>query len=436
MSYNTPELIRTKREGGELNDAQLRHIVQGYLDGNVEKYQLSAFLMAVFFKGMTPDEAATLTRVMIESGAQYDLSKVSNCPTDKHSTGGVGDKVSLILAPLVASVGVVNPMVSGRGLGHTGGTLDKLDAIPGYRWDLSFDEFCAQLDKVGCSIIGQTASFVPADKEIYALRDVTGTVESVPLISASILSKKCAAGSKALVMDVKCGSGAFMDSEERALELSKSLVRIGTALDMNVTAIITQMNQPLGTMIGNSLEVLESLDLLEGKGPKDSRDITLELAAEMIVLAGVEKDQSTALKLVTDALDSGKAMEKFKEWISGQHGNPKIVDDRSLLDQVNTTKPIKAKQKGVIQSINTRRIGIAANTLGAGRMKTTDEVDPAVGLEFFVKVGDEVSEGQDLALAYHRDNRGLDECERIIHEAVVIGDEKKEPLPLIINRVE
>jgi pyrimidine-nucleoside phosphorylase len=432
---NVPELIRHKREGGELTPEQLDSLIQGYLSDTVEEYQISAFLMAVFFKGMTPSEAASLTQVMSRSGEQYDLSGLSSLPTDKHSTGGVGDKISLILAPLVASLGVINPMVSGRGLGHTGGTLDKLDAIPGYRWNLTFPEFRRQLETVGCAIIGQTGNFVPADKRLYALRDVTATVESIPLICASILSKKHAAGTKALVMDVKTGSGAFMDSPEKARALAEQLVSIGKQLGMNVSALLTQMNQPLGETVGNSLEVLETLDLLEGKGPFDSRNITIELGAEMLLLSGNVKYHKEAREKLSSALDSGKAMAKFQQWIAAQGGNPRIVEDRSLIPQVSSTEVVVAPRSGVIARMNTRQIGVAANTLGAGRFKTTDTVDPAVGLRVKAKVGEPIKAGEELFVVYHRDKRGLAEAKRLLLEAVEIGDAAVEPLADILDHV-
>jgi pyrimidine-nucleoside phosphorylase len=313
LSLNIPELIRRKRSGGAIPPDELQALIDGYVAGEVETYQISALLMAIFFRGMEPDEAAALTRSMIRSGVQYDLSSIPGPKVDKHSTGGVGDKLSLILAPLVAACGGIVPMVSGRGLGHTGGTLDKLDSIPGYRWDLSEDQFKRQLAKVGCAIIGQTDNFVPADKKLYALRDVTATVESVPLICASILSKKVAAGTEYLVMDVKCGSGAFMESIEQARELASGLVRIGTALGRRVSAILTQMNQPIGFEIGNANEVRESIELLKGAGPADSREITLRLCMEMLVMSGLAPTADAARARLETALDDGSALAKFAE---------------------------------------------------------------------------------------------------------------------------
>ncbi len=432
---NTPELIRRKREGGTLSEEELRFLIEGYLAGGIEEYQISALLMAVFFQGMTPDEAATLTRIMMNSGRTYDWSTVPGPKSDKHSTGGVGDKVSLILAPLVAAAGIVNPMVSGRGLGHSGGTLDKLDAVPGYRWNLSEKELKAQLEKVGCAIIGQTNDFVPADKRLYALRDVTATVESIPLICASILSKKAASGTESLAMDVKCGSGAFMESEEKARALAEQLVAIGTQLGLKTSALLTQMNQPLGITVGNALEVRESIDVLKGGGPSDTRGITIELCAEMLVLAGRAPGIDPAKKTLVELLDSGRALEKFTEWIEAQGGDPHIVDNSSLLGSAPDRTSFVAKDNGVIQCMNTRQIGVAANMLGAGRMKTTDDVDPAVGLEVLVNVGDEIEKGQELVRIHHRGGKGLNDCERLLADAVETGEDSVRSLQPILHRV-
>ncbi len=432
---NIPELIRKKREGGALDPAELEHVIQGYLDGQVEEYQISAFLMAVFFRGMPPEEAAALTRVMMRSGRQYDLSVVPGVKADKHSTGGVGDKVSLILAPLVAAAGLIDPMVSGRGLGHTGGTLDKLDAIPGYRWALSESEFRHQLETIGCAIIGQTDDFVPADKRLYALRDVTATVESIPLICASILSKKAASGAECLVMDVKCGSGAFMDTPEKARALAEQLVAIGTSLGMKVSALLTQMNQPLGEKIGNALEVLETLDVLEGGGPADTRAMTIELGAEMMLLGGAVESAEVARAELNALIDNGSAMAKFQHWIEAQGGDPRIVDRHRLLEVASDTEIFRAPRAGTISAMQTRNIGVAANYLGAGRMKTSDDVDSGVGLTVHRKVGDTVTEGEPLLTIHHRSGRGLQECLKLLSNSIELGDEEVNPLPLVLDRV-
>jgi pyrimidine-nucleoside phosphorylase len=435
---NIPELIRTKREGGELTPEEIGGLIGAFLDpaGACDPAQVGAFLMAVFFRGMTPAEAAALTRIMRDSGDRYDLSDIPGIKTDKHSTGGVGDKVSLILAPLVAAAGVVDPMVSGRALGHSGGTLDKLDSIPGYRWDLSPEQFKAQLRKVGCAIIGQTANFVPADKLLYSKRDVTATVESIPLICASILSKKAASGADALVMDVKCGSGAFMRTLDDARALARGLVDIGTALGMKMSALITRMDQPLGTMVGNAMEIHETLDLLEGKGPSDTREVTLELGAEMLVHAGVAADTKAAYARLAGLLDSGKAMEKFVEWVTAQGGDARIVDDRSLLASAPDRTAFVATAEGTIQSMDTREIGVAGNVLGAGRVKSTDTIDLAVGLEFHHKVGERVTIGQPIATIHHRGGRGLAECQKLLGRAIKVGEGAAAPMPLVVERLD
>jgi pyrimidine-nucleoside phosphorylase len=433
---NIPELIRKKREGEALSEEELRFLIGGFLSGAVEPYQMSAFLMAVYFRGLEPAEAATLTKIMMTSGRCYDLSSIPGIKVDKHSTGGVGDKVSLVLAPLVAAAGAVDPMVSGRALGHTGGTLDKLDAIPGYRWDLTEEQFIRQLEKVGCAIIGQTDDFVPADKRLYAMRDVTATVESIQLICASILSKKAASGANALVMDVKCGSGAFMASEQDARALAKQLIAIGTELGMSVSALLTQMNQPLGVTVGNTLEVLEVLDILEGGGPSDTRDITVELGAEMLVHARLADSVAHARKRLEGLLDDGSAMAKFQEWIAAQGGNPRIVENRALLELAPDRDLLRASRAGTILSMNTRQIGVAANVLGAGRVVQSDVLDHAVGLEVHRRVGDEVAAGEVLVTIHHRGGRGLEAARRLLENAIVLGEGRVAPLPLILERLD
>lgn len=432
---NTPELIRRKREGKAISVEELKEFVDGYVDGSIPDYQVSAFLMAVFFQGMAPGEAAALTQSMLESGDRFDLSDIEGPKVDKHSTGGVGDKVSMVLAPLIAAAGGIVPMVSGRGLGHTGGTLDKLDSIPGYRWGLDETEMKKILSKVGCVIIGQTDNFVPADKKLYALRDVTATVESVPLICGSILSKKVAAGTDYLVMDVKTGSGAFMDSVSRANELAEGLTSIGRALGKKVSAILTQMNQPLGIAVGNALEMHEVIELLKGKGPDDVREITLQLCAEMLRLAGIEEDLDSAYTKLVALLDSGKALEKFTQWVEAQGGDPRIVDTPALMAVSSQQVDVLAPHDGFITSIMTRQIGVAANTLGAGRMAISDPVDTSVGLLFHRKVADWVKAGDPIATLIHRDNKGVEQATAMILEAVEIGDEKIMPLPFILGSV-
>lgn len=435
MAHHVPELIRRKREGGALSTSEIEFLIRGAITGDVPDYQISAFLMAVYFRGMEPDEAAAMARVMRDSGKKFDLTGLPGRRTDKHSTGGVGDKVSLILAPLVASAGITDPMMAGRGLGHTGGTLDKLDSIPGYRWALSEEEFKSQLAEIGCGIIGQTEDFVPADRQLYALRDVTATVESVPLICASILSKKAASGVEALIMDVKCGSGAFMATEEAATELATQLIRIGRELEMDVSVLITQMSQPLGTTIGNALEIHETLDLLEGGGPPDTRILTLELAAEMLLQAGLEKDRDEALLKLGKMLDDGTALKRFEKMIAAQGGDARVVRDRSILPEAPDREVLAAERDGTVRSMETRQIGLASCMLGAGRLKKDDAIDYAVGLEVHHKVGDEVKRGEPLVTIHHRGGNGLDECRRMLREAIQLADDHTDPLPLILKRL-
>lgn len=430
---NVPELIRRKREGEAIPSEEIFEFIGAYVRGTIPDYQVSAFLMAVFFRGMEPGEAAALTRAMLESGDRYDLSAIPGPKVDKHSTGGVGDKVSLILAPLVATAGVVVPMVSGRGLGHTGGTLDKLDAIPGYRWDLNEEQFKRQLATVGCAIIGQTSNFVPADKKLYAMRDVTATVESIALISASILSKKVASGTEALVMDVKSGSGAFMPSHEESRKLAESLVSIGGALGRPVSAMLTRMDRPLGNTVGNALEVRETLELLKGEGPEDTFELTLREGGEMLLLGGVTKTWEKGVEKLRGLVKNGAAMNKFREWITAQGGDPRIIEKPELLAVTNETEVFTADHDGMFLTCNTRSVGVAANILGAGRMKTDDIVDTAVGFLVHAKPGERVQKGQPLLTIHHRGGRGLEECKRLLQKAIVIGEGESPIPPLVLD---
>lgn len=428
---NPVELIRAKRDGGTLNRAQLATFVRDYLDGRVEEYQMSAFLMAVFLRGMEAEETAAFTEVMRDSGDRFDWSDVAPVTVDKHSTGGVGDKVSLILLPLVAAAGGIDPMVSGRGLGHTGGTLDKLDSIPGYRWGLTKEEATAVLRRIGCVSIGQTDNFVPADKRLYRLRDVTATVESIPLITASILSKKAAAGVNALVMDVKMGSGAFMSDADASRALAKSLVATGKALGLKVEAMLTKMDEPLGAAVGNALEVIEAIDILAGRGPADATDVTLALTARMLVMGGLDKDDASATTRLRGLIASGKAMEKFAQWVESQGGDPRVIDKPALLPAAPDRAEFRAPRAGIVQSIQTRNVGLASNALGAGRVKFTDVVDHAVGLIVHKKIGDRVAAGDVIATIHHRAGKGLEECQRLLGAAYAIGDAPAKPGPLV-----
>lgn len=435
------DTIIKKRDGAALSPNDIAAFIRDYVSGEIPDYQAAALLMAVFFRGMDFDETACLTEAMMRSGDVYDLSGLKLGRTvDKHSTGGVGDKVSLILAPLVAACGVAVPMVSGRGLGHTGGTLDKLESIPGFRVNLEFNEYMAQLSRLGVAMIGQSDNFVPADKRLYALRDVTGTIESIPLICASIMSKKVASGADAFVIDVKVGSGAFMQTVENARDLARGLIGVGAALGRPVRALLTDMDQPLGHMIGNSQEIVESIDCLHGGGPHDLRELTLELAAQMLALTeSAGPNDTTKLeecrKRATKALDSGKAFDRFRQMVGAQSGDIRVIDDPRLLNVSKETAILLASNKGWISGMNCREIGNAACVLGAGRLKTTDKVDPGVGLEMLCRIGDKVIAQQELVRIFHRNSRGLDDCMNRLRNSITISDQPAQPRRLIIEHV-
>ena len=402
------DTIRTKRDGGALDAEQLAAFISGVSDGSLPDYQVAAMLMAIFQRGMTKAEKVALTLGMRDSGAVMDWSALEGVPVDKHSTGGVGDKVSLPLAPLVAACGVPVPMISGRGLGHSGGTLDKLESIPGFRTDLSLDRFRELVGTLGCGLIGQTADIAPADKRLYALRDVTATVECIPLIVASILSKKLAEGIDGLVLDVKWGTGAFMRTYEDATALAHALVDVGRGAGKQVVARLTDMNQPLGQAVGNALEVRESIATLRGEGPADTREITLELAAEMLVLGRACDTLDAARERAAAALDSGAALARFREIVEAQHGDPRVVDDPSRLPSAPEVRTVVAERRGYLGAVECAEIGRAAVMLGAGRKRVDCVIDPAVGLEVLVAIGDEVEPGQPLARVHTRDGAPTD----------------------------
>jgi len=428
------EIIRKKRDGSILSSGEIEEFIGGYVSGEIPDYQASALLMAIFFNGMTPEETAIMTRTMMNSGRTYDLS--SDRPLiDKHSTGGVGDKVSLILAPLAAACGLGVPMVSGRGLGHTGGTLDKLESIPGFNVHLTPDEFKKQLTKLGVAMLGQSDDFVPADKKMYALRDVTGTVECIPLLCSSILSKKAASGARGVVMDVKCGSGAFMADIEGARALAHGLTATGKALDLPVRAVITDMSQPLGAAVGNANEVIESIDCLRGDGPADLREITLELTAEMLLLGELESDISTAKEKAAAALDDGKALDIFRKMIEWQGGDVSIVDNPQRLPCDYETVEFLSESDGYMNVTNCRDIGLAALALGAGRRKSSDSIDPAVGLTMLARAGDRISKGQPLVNIHHRAGNGIEECRSYLDSALTVSTDPPLLQRLIIEKI-
>lgn len=429
-------IVRRKREGEELSPGDIRAFFEAYEAGLVEEYQMSAFLMAVFFQGLSAAELAALVEVMIGSGAVADLSGVAGVKVDKHSTGGVGDKVSIVLAPLVASLGVPVPMMSGRGLGHTGGTVDKLETIPGFRTDLSLREYSEQMARLGCALIAQTQEVAPLDRRLYALRDVTATVESIPLIASSIMSKKLAEGIDALVLDVKMGNGAFMPEPERAAELARTMIGIGTASGKRVVALLTAMDRPLGYAIGNALEVEECVLLLRGEGPGDVREVTLELAAEMLVLGGAAGDTATAKNMAAAALADGRALDTMRAIIEAQGGNAAVLDDPAILPQAEARRVLHAERSGTVTRMDVRAIGEAAVELGAGRRTLGATIDPAVGFYITVKPGDYVEKGQAIATVHARRGTAAEAIGQRVLDAVVISDEPAAPLPLIVRRMD
>jgi pyrimidine-nucleoside phosphorylase len=416
------DLIRTKRDGGELSRDEIDFIVRGVTDGTLPTYQVSAWLMAVVLRGMTAEETAMLTDAMVRSGVRVDLSRLPGVKVDKHSTGGVGDKTSLILAPLAAACGVIVPMMSGRALGHTGGTLDKLESIAGFRTSLSLDEFQRELDEIGCSLIGQTAEIAPADKQLYALRDVTGTVESIPLISASIMSKKIAEGIDALVLDVKAGRGAFMKNAADARRLAESLVSIGERNGVRTEALITAMDQPLGRAIGNALEVIESIETLKGRGPQDLERLSVRLAARMLVLAGVAPDTDAAEARVRDAIASGAGVEKFRAIIAWQGGDPGVVDDYDRLPTAPVRHVVTATRAGYLSSLDAELLGRATMVLGAGRERVEAAIDPAVGAMLDATPGDLLAEGDPILTLHVCDTSALPRALALVQEAIAISD--------------
>jgi pyrimidine-nucleoside phosphorylase len=395
------EIIHAKRDGRAIPPAELVALVEGFTRGEVPDYQMAAFCMAVFFRGMDGAEVRALTDAMLRSGDVLDLSDVPGPKIDKHSTGGVGDKVSLALAPLAAACGVKVPMISGRGLGHTGGTLDKLEAIPGFRVDLPVERFRALVRDVGACLVGQTARLAPADRKLYALRDVTATVESIPLIAASIMSKKLAEGIDGLVLDVKVGSGAFMKSLDDARALAGTLAGIGRAMGKRVTALLTRMDEPLGEAVGNALEVVEAVELLRGGGPADLRAVTVELTAEALLLGGVAADLAAGRAAVERAIADGRGLAKLEEIVAAQGGDPAAIRDPERLPRAAGTYPVLAPASGHVAAIDTEALGLAAVALGAGRARVEDPVDPAVGLLVRKKLGDRVEAGEPLCVVHH-----------------------------------
>jgi pyrimidine-nucleoside phosphorylase len=430
-SIRAVDVIRKKRDGHELSRAEIESIVSGYTSGSIPDYQISAWLMAALLKGLTRAETAALTDAMLHSGEVLDLSEFSPAKVDKHSTGGVGDKTSLVLAPLVAAGGLVVPMISGRGLGHTGGTLDKLESIPGFNVNLSTARFRDVLRACGCAMIGQTAEIAPADRKFYSLRDVTGTVESPYLISASIMSKKLAEGIDALVLDVKSGSGAFMKTDEDAAFLAELMVDTGQRMGKKMVALITDMDQPLGLKIGNSLEVEECIDVLLGQGPEDLRELCNELAAWMFYLGGRAATIAEAKELADKLIRSGQALEKFRQMVTLQGGDSKAIDDPSRLSHAKHTVDLLSPRTGYVVAIQCELAGTACVVLGGGREKKEDSVDPAVGIVLHKKVGDPVSAGESLCTIHFNEQSRAAHAKRLLEQGYQIGEVFPAPRKLV-----
>jgi pyrimidine-nucleoside phosphorylase len=429
-----PPLIQHKRDGHALEPAQWSQLIREYTAGRVPDYQMSALLMAVVWRGMAPEELAALTDAMIESGDRLSFEGFSTPRVDKHSTGGVGDKVSLLLAPMVASCGVAVPMMSGRGLGHTGGTLDKLESIAGFRTALTLAETRAQIERLGCAMLGQTPEIAPADKRLYALRDVTGTVESIPLISASIMSKKLAEGLNGLVLDVKTGSGAFLPEPARAMELAQTMIGLGQVRGCPTVALLTAMDRPLGRACGNALEVEEAIEGLRGNGPEDLMEVTYALGVEMLLLVGAARDAADARLRLEESVTSGRALEKFGQVIEAQGGNPAVLEDPSVLPQAAEVEVFRSPADGIVTRVEPRRIGQAIVELGGGRRTIDDRVDASVGFVIPTKPGQRVRTGEPLASVFASNKKGIDNGLTALKEAILIG-EKGRLMPLITHRV-
>jgi len=430
------DIILKKRNGGKLSKEEIEFMVNGYVKGEIPDYQMAAFLMAIYFRHMDPEERAILTEVMANSGDRIDLSSIPGIKIDKHSTGGVGDKTTLVVGPIVASLGVPVAKMSGRALGHTGGTIDKLESIPGFRTSLSEEEFFENVRKIGIAIVGQTANLVPADKKIYALRDATATVDEVSLIASSIMSKKLAGGADGYVLDVKVGSGAFMKTIEQATELAEAMVGIAKAHGKKAVAVLTNMDVPLGKMVGNSLEVLEAIETLKGRGPEDFTELCLNLAAWMCHLA--EKGTfEECLAMAKESLESGKALEKFRQLVEYQGGNPEVVDrPTEILPLTDKTVDFIAPQNGYITAIDTEKIGIASNYLGAGRKTKEDTIDYRVGIEILKKLGDCVKKGEPIAKLYISDKSDVESALKLLSESYKFSDQKPEHKPIILGIVK
>ncbi len=428
-------IIARKRDGHALTREEIQAFVRGATDGAWADYQLSALLMAIFLRGMTPEETAHYTDAMMRSGVVADLSAVPGIKVDKHSTGGVGDKVSIPLAPMVVACGVPVPMISGRGLGHSGGTLDKLESIPGFRTDLSLDVYLAQVARIGCALIGQTKDLAPSDKKLYALRDVTATVECIPLICGSILSKKLAEGIDALVLDVKFGRGAFMKTQAEARKLAEALVAVGRAGGKQVRALLTAMDQPLGRTVGNALEVAESIACLRGEGPADLMEVTYALGAHMLILGGVANSEAEAKDKLRRVVADGSALAKLREIVAAQGGDGRVIDDPARLPQAKLKVPLPSPRAGFVHDVDAMSVALAALRLGAGRARAEDKIDPAVGVSGIAKIGEPVAAGSPLCMVHANDEKSLAEARAMLASALAIGDSAVSPTSLIAETI-
>lgn len=430
------DLIHKKREGMELSTEEIDYIVDGYTNNEIPDYQVSAFAMAIFFRGMNERETSDLTMAMVKSGDQIDLSAIDGIKVDKHSTGGVGDTTTLVLGPLVASAGVPVAKMSGRGLGHTGGTIDKLESIEGFHVELSNQEFIDQVNSIKLAVIGQSANLTPADKKLYSLRDVTATIESTPMIAGSIMSKKIAAGADAIVLDVKTGDGAFMKTEEQSFQLAKALVNIGTVTNRKTVAVVSDMDQPLGYAVGNAIEVREAIDTLKGEGPKDLEELCLFLGAQMLVLADKTETVEEGQQILREIINSGKAIETLKDFVKAQGGNPEYIDNPDLLPQAKIMVDIVAESSGYIHKIKAEEIGIGAMLLGAGRETKNSAIDLAVGIVLRKKVGEYVKSGEIIATLHVNDKKNIETVKEKVLNSYIIKIEKAEKRKLIYGVID
>lgn len=419
----TVDLILKKKNNLPLTEEEISYLIKGYVNNSIPDYQISALLMAICFNGLNEKEQVSLTKEMLESGEQVDLSKIDGICVDKHSTGGVGDKTTLVVGPLFAACGLKLAKMSGRGLGHTGGTLDKLESIPGFQINISSEDFYKQVKEISLAVIGQTANITPADKKLYALRDVTGTVDSIGLIASSIMSKKLASGAKSIILDVKVGDGAFMKNIADAKELANAMIKIGKNYNRDMVVVLSDMEQPLGNMIGNSIEVIEAIEVLKGKGPESFRNFCFDLVSELLLITKICGNKEDALKLINEKITSKEALNKFKEMIIYQHGNPNVVDDYTLFPQANNKIPVISEKSGYVSKLNALEIGLSAMLLGAGRENKNDIIDLSVGVELVKKVGSKVEKGEPLAYLYSNGKNEIQAYNKVLNSYNIIEKE-------------